>query len=46
MKRNQDKFRGCLVGGAIGDALWIWKYFIFEKGFYHMMSNKYVKGGD
>lgn len=21
MKRNQDIFRGCLVGGAIGDAL-------------------------
>jgi ADP-ribosylglycohydrolase len=41
IKRNQDNFRGCLVGGAIGDAFGSPVEFLQ----YSDIRNKYGKAG-
>lgn len=41
MKRNQEFFRGCLLGGAIGDAL-DWPVEFLR---YHEIKNKFGRAG-
>ncbi len=42
--RSRDKFRGCLIGGAAGDALGFAVEFLREKKIFHTYENRVSRG--